>query len=189
MRRSRTADETAVLKRRTRMLRWMFAFMGVGLASWLDAPAASAQPEDVIRACYIPSSGVVYRIGESDLPDTCRSPRHVEFSWNVEGPAGPPSEGSGLSGYEVVPTIIPFTLPPNTVLSTFAQCPAGKVALGGGGGPAGPPYLDVVLVDSKPRSVRFPGRFDEWVVAIRNISDFSQDVQIRAFVVCADPPT
>ncbi len=48
----------------------------------------------VITACYIPSSGTVYRIKEPNTPTACQN-RHVEFSWNeqgvqgIQGPAGP----------------------------------------------------------------------------------------------------
>ena len=43
----------------------------------------------VLFACYVPSSGVVYRIKESGLKDECTGKKHVEFNWNEVGPPGP----------------------------------------------------------------------------------------------------
>ena len=37
-------------------------------------------PAKVFYACYIPTSGVVYRIKEADLKQTCSSADHVMFS-------------------------------------------------------------------------------------------------------------
>ena len=34
-------------------------------------------------ACYVPGTGVVYRIKETGLPTTCRAPTHVEFSFSA----------------------------------------------------------------------------------------------------------
>jgi hypothetical protein len=53
------------------------------LAFLLFAPD-TAQAQDgptLIRACYIPTSGVVYRIGEEGLGDECKRLSHVEFNW------------------------------------------------------------------------------------------------------------
>ena len=45
--------------------------------------------EGVIYACYIPKQGSVYRIREAGLRDQCFARKHVAFSFNTEGPAGP----------------------------------------------------------------------------------------------------
>lgn len=78
------------------------AFVALGLVAFMPANRA-AQPEEpeVFRACYVPRSGVVYRIGEPDLRSECQR-RHVEFSWNEQGPQGDPgppgpSNGGGLT--------------------------------------------------------------------------------------------
>lgn len=49
------------------------------LSAALGAEKADAQT--VLRACFIPKTGVVYRIGVPGAPDECRSDRHIEFSW------------------------------------------------------------------------------------------------------------
>jgi hypothetical protein len=56
-------------------------------AFWLLPGGLQAQTPEVFRACYAPSSGIVYRIGVPDAPAECRSDGHVEFSWTdgVEG--------------------------------------------------------------------------------------------------------
>ena len=41
---------------------------------------AQAQPKQFF-ACYVPSSGVVYRIKEPGLKTACTGKKHVEFSW------------------------------------------------------------------------------------------------------------
>jgi len=43
----------------------------------------------VVHACYIPKQGSVYRIRETGLRDQCFARKHVAFSFNTEGPAGP----------------------------------------------------------------------------------------------------
>lgn len=49
------------------------------------ALAAGALPAaaqtDSIRACYLPTTGNVYRIGTPDTRPTCASPSHVRFAW------------------------------------------------------------------------------------------------------------
>lgn len=61
------------------------ALVAVSAQEWAGEPA-------MLHACYVPASGQVYRIGAEGLPDVCRSPRHVEFSWNERGPEGPAGE-------------------------------------------------------------------------------------------------
>ncbi|HUF70732.1 MAG TPA: hypothetical protein VMM79_18935 [Longimicrobiales bacterium] len=74
-------------------------------ASVQSAPAANkptVQNEPVlIYACYVPSSGTVYRIKETDLKQACVSAQHVEFSWNQQGPQGPQGV-QGIQGIQGV---------------------------------------------------------------------------------------
>jgi len=56
-------------------------------------PQGLQAQEVVLTACYVPNVGVVYRIKADGLPEACTEETHVEFSWNMEGPAGP--EGVG----------------------------------------------------------------------------------------------
>lgn len=97
-----------------------------------------AAAEDVIYACYVPSSGTIYRIKATDPTETCKAPSHVEFHWNVQGPAGADgtngADGAdgvdGVSGWETVQATEDFPLAGTAI--TFAACPTGKKVLGGG---------------------------------------------------------
>src|SRR5882762_1701632 len=61
--------------------------------------AQTAGPPSLIYACYIPQSGVMYRVGAADLraqTPTCVSPNHVLFSWN----SGPPASAKTCDGID-----------------------------------------------------------------------------------------
>lgn len=58
------------------------------LATATDAHAQSATPADSLHACFVPSTGTVYRIRAPGLLGACIRPEHVGFSWNAQGPAG-----------------------------------------------------------------------------------------------------
>ena len=70
------------------------------------APDARAQTPDpvpdpnVLWACFVPMSGTVYRIKTADTKESCSSPKHVMFSFNQTGPAGPqgPAGPAGAQG-------------------------------------------------------------------------------------------
>ncbi len=64
---------------------------------------------DVLFACYVPNSGVVYRVNPPDAPgqnadlkDACTGKTHILFSWNQVGPVGPegPRGPAGPQGPE-----------------------------------------------------------------------------------------
>jgi len=100
-------------------------FAGASLVGFLlagpvvHALAGEGADGEVIRACYLPDSGVVYRIGAHGLGDACKAEGHVEFSWNVQGPVGPqgPKGDRGPQG------------PPGPGL-TVQGCPAGEFVIG-----------------------------------------------------------
>ncbi len=130
------------------------------------ASAAADEPSEptVLYACYDPA-GTVYRIKGPGLPDECRSPKHVEFSWNQQGPPGPkgdkgdpgdpgdpgepgqpgPAGADGVSGWEIVyeQLLVPGNTPQGVLL---AECPTGK-KMTGGGYAAG---TGIVIRDSHP---------------------------------------
>jgi len=107
------------------------------------APAAAQAPADsVLYACYVPTTGTVYRIKVADTKQACTSDRHVQFSWNVLGPTGPqgpqgipgvagaPGTPGGVSGYEIVTSDFgPMLL---REFEGTVSCSAGKRVLGGG---------------------------------------------------------
>ena len=66
------------------------------LALLLFAPETVHAQTDVLFACHVPNSGVVYRVNAPDAPgenptlkDSCTGKKHVLFSWNQQGPQGP----------------------------------------------------------------------------------------------------
>jgi hypothetical protein len=99
----------------------MSRFMSVALVMTLAAvPMARAQSDPspkVLSACYVPEVGLVYRIGEPGLPDHCLGPKHVQFSWNAEGPKGEKGD-QGDPG------------PPGTASLAGHVCPAGTFVIG-----------------------------------------------------------
>lgn len=73
--------------------------VSIAALAGLTAPAAAQAPA-LIYACYVPVSGTVYRIKETDVKEACSSSKHIEFSWNEQGPEGPqgPQGIQGIQG-------------------------------------------------------------------------------------------
>lgn len=81
----------------------------------LGVPASAQTASDTLHACYVPSSGTVYRIRAMNSPGACVAASHVQFSWNALGPKG----DTGAAG------------------ATGAIGPAGPAGAIGAAGPAG----------------------------------------------------
>jgi len=116
--------------------------------------ATTAGTPTLIYACYVPISGTVYRIKETDLKPTCVSPQHVEFFWNQQGPPGlqGPQGIQGIQGIQGVAGPVGATGPQGI---QGIPGPAGPV------GPAGPSALSDVHRAQKnnstdPTSVTVP---------------------------------
>jgi hypothetical protein len=64
------------------------------------APSVTAVDPNVIYACYVPTSGTVYRIRTTDTREECAAKSHVLFWFNETGPAGPqgPAGPTGAAG-------------------------------------------------------------------------------------------
>jgi hypothetical protein len=95
----------------------------------LSAGSAAAQTttSPTFYACYVPSSGTVYRIKEPGLRTACSAPTHMEFSWSENGSGGPGPQGpAGPQG------------PVGPVGPMGAQGSAGPAGDTGPQGPAGP---------------------------------------------------
>ncbi|HEX6750109.1 MAG TPA: tail fiber domain-containing protein [Longimicrobium sp.] len=72
--------------------RFLALALSAGALALSAAPAAAQV--DSIRACYVPTTGNVYRVGTPDTHATCVAPSHVRFAW----PATQPDLGIG-GGY------------------------------------------------------------------------------------------
>ena len=128
-------------------LRRGFAAAAVLCALAVSSERAEAQTATTMYGCYVPLTGTVYRIRETNLKQACTT-GHVEFSWNAQGPAGPPgSDGApgqtgpqgppgpagsgGGTGWEIVSTA-PVRVAANVFEDRTTECPAGKMPVGGG---------------------------------------------------------
>ncbi len=157
------------------------------LAFLLFVPDTAQAQGTVLFACFVPNSGVVYRVnppgspGESpDLKDACTGKKHVEFSWNAQGPAGP--EGPpGISGFEKVIRFFERLRVNNNVnIETFsAPCPAGKEILGGGYA------IEPIVLPGPPLASR-PSASAGWEVTLEwNFSFPGQTLEVTVYALCA----
>jgi len=60
----------------------------LGVVGVEPASAQQTPPPDTIRACYVPATGTIYRIGAPGLPSSCLSQAHVAFAWSRVSSAG-----------------------------------------------------------------------------------------------------
>lgn len=81
------------------------------------------QTVDILSACYIPGTGTLYLIEETDAPAQCVAPEHILIQWNEEGLVGP----AGPAG------------PQGEAGPAGEQGPAGDAGTAGEAGPAGEP--------------------------------------------------
>ena len=129
----------------TSLLRRKIAWVLVGLALsvsvgiLLGSHPGNAQDlgGDIIHACVRDRVGLAIIVGQNEPCPPDWSPTE----WNVEGPAGPPGPGDtgppgpagppgGVSAIESVTAV--SGLDSATEKSVLAECPMGKVVLGGG---------------------------------------------------------
>ena len=112
------------------------ALFAVCVASAAIPQSLQAQTT-ILTACYVPDVGVVYRIKETGLPGACMETTHVEFTWNMEGPAGPQGApgtqgAAGISGLEFVTVSVVHTQDISEgLIEGQATCPSGKSVIGG----------------------------------------------------------
>jgi hypothetical protein len=169
-----------------------FALFAMVCALVATSERAEAQTETKLFACYVPLTGTVYRIRETNLKQTCTA-GHVEFNWNAEGAQGPqgtqgiqgiqgiqgvpgPQGPPGPSGpgatlqWHVVQRIT--TVPGSDIGGASVDCPAGTVVTGGGALFGNAP---LTIVGSYPYG-------QGWDVQARN--NGTVGVQLFAYAVC-----
>jgi len=95
-----------------------------------------------LHACYVPVTGLVYRVQTPGTPSACRQPSHVPFSWDAAGEPGPaggagPAGAMGPTGPQGPPG--PPGGPPGPAGPPGATGAAGPAGNPGPAGPPGPP--------------------------------------------------
>jgi hypothetical protein len=103
----------------------------------------------------------------------------------LQGPQGVPGI-NGVSGYQkAFAQVGPFALSPGVTSWVIANCPAGKVALGGGYELMGTSAQLLDVVTSAPYQNGVAG----WMVTFRNNTAAAvSSIQVKASVVCASVP-
>jgi hypothetical protein len=154
----------------------------------LHAQTTTPTPK-VYYACYIPTSGTVYRIKEMNLKQACASTAHVSFSWTDGGTPGPegPKGGKGDKGDQGEPGAPGFPeifdvlgedvlLHSGQATNTSVECPDGAQAIGGG-------YA--FSISNETMILRAAGPFKTgYGLSVINYGDNVGDVQFRLSVRC-----
>jgi hypothetical protein len=176
-----------------------FSLLGAAAALFFVG-TTRADAQSVLYGCYVPSSGTVYRIKGLGLPDACRSQQHVQFTWSLQGPAGPQGQtgpqgaqgpqgpAGGLSGHQVVTSTINVA-PGSVLLGHAADCPAGKLVTGGG-------YFTEssrtgvvwTIATSRPGQDPFTSTWSRWGVEARHNAATQQSLVVYAVCATASTP-
>ena len=112
------------------------------LAAFMPTTAQSQTliTSEVIYACYVPTTGSLYRI---EPTASCSNAKHIRISWNSQGLAGatgaPGATGAtgpigptGPAGAASTTGAIVVKTETNNVGSAVAMCPGTRIATGGG---------------------------------------------------------
>lgn len=154
------------------------------------AYAAIPGPDGVIHGCYknsTPAQGALIAI---DSAASCPS-GYTTLNWNQTGPQGPagPAGANGVSGIESVFGTRTITAAlAGTNAEAFANCPAGKKVVGGGGS------LGQSMLTPRDQLFRFVGSFpgggetnfdkNQWIFAVEVPSTFTGTDTIEADAIC-----
>jgi hypothetical protein len=97
----------------------------------------------------------------------------IQGEQGTQGIQGPPG---GISGREVITNPLTLTVAKATNQPVFADCPAGKVAIGGGSATSNP---SLAVISSLPTSAT------RWTVVFRNTANNNQTGTMTATAVCS----
>ena len=172
------------------------AALAMPAALWAQTGAVTEASitSPTIEACYVKSSGTVYRINAPNTPSKC-STNGTAFSWNIQGAQGPvgpqgpqgPAGPSGVMGYEFRPNEnTPAPIPAGAVETRTRFCLGGEVVTGGG---------FHTMVQHDDLQVVYSGPFHKaetnqygWEVRVRNTSATTAATLI-VVALCATPAT
>ena len=135
------------------------------------APAAlraqTATTLKVFYACYVPSSGSVYRIREVDLKQECSKPTHVQFSWTDGNPAALSRTFNVTSSRQVAQA--------QSQKDVVVPCPAGSQLVGGGHAMTSGTIPLFAVWRNSPDAAG-----TGWAVSLINLTDASQTFTVYA---------
>lgn len=168
------------------------ALVPAALSAQTQVQTQAGITSGVIDACYVKSSGTVYRIKVPNTPEKC-STNHTPFSWNIQGPQGPagpqgpqgpegPAGTGGLGGFEIVAENY-TDMPQGEALGMGVTCPEGKVVIGGGFEVT--TYATHQVMASMPYTIgseAFPRR---WGVTVKAVAGLG----IRLYAICVTAPS
>ena len=158
-------------------------------AAMVAASATHVQAQGaVLSACFVPNSGVVYRVNPPTAPDQdenlkneCTGKKHVLFSWNSEGPQGPPGADGAPGTLVLQNESVNVLVPPGGLKRLEVFCPAGMKALGGG-----------AKFDASQGVILHQGPFKNtgtlfhgWFALGRNTAQSGQGLFLTVEVICA----
>lgn len=130
-------------------------------------------------ARYYTRARVDQKIADNPGP---QGPPGEDGAPGATGPQGPPGApgAPGVSGYEIVQESTTFGSPMegNSSFTFGRSCPAGKKALGGGGGSN---KFPVVIQKSQPTN-----NGSGWRIDFHNTSADDLDIEYTIFIVCAE---
>jgi hypothetical protein len=97
---------------------------------------AQSVANDSIKACFVPASGTIYRVGTASAPPACVDPSHIPFHFNARGPQGSKGD-SGAAGPKGAQGDSGLRGPKGKTGPVGPQGPVG-IGLPGAQGPVGP---------------------------------------------------
>lgn len=159
---------TVITRRRALALSSFLAAAALALAP--SRAAAQFAPADSLHACYVPTSGTVYRIRTTGAPPECTKSAHVPFAW---------LKNNGLRRTRIVPS--PLVV--GTAASQSANCRADEIVTGGGyelGDLVAPRDNGFIAHVNAPNLVG-AGAPPGW----RVVFSANQTVSVRVYAICA----
>ena len=146
--------------------------------------------DPMLYACYVKNTGTVYRIKTTNAPTKC-STNHTEFSWNAEGQPGPqgPVGPAGPSGFQAITTReLMLSLPYGGQLSTWVQCQANEVVIGGGYFILGDPPAYRVLASAP--SYNDVSKTHSWHLNIQStVAPSAPSNGVKGYAICMTVPS
>ena len=92
---------------------------------------------------------------------------------------------NSISGYEIIENGQLLSVAPGAIATLGANCPAGKVVLGGGGSSLSPEMHIRTSQPATPDPDPQGNQFYHWYISWQNTSNTSLDARLIAHAICA----